>query len=140
MSDYSKAACDLKRRWDTSAAKGAHLMAFFESMRSALSREVERANSALDSEDLPNIEFKKENPIEIACVGSKCEIHLVSDLNMILVNFASRSGEKSLRFSIQECSDPPMAHEICHSAAAEEEFAPREVAAAVIEELIAGAP
>jgi hypothetical protein len=139
MSDYRKAASDMKARWNASAAKTAHLMAFFDSLRLSLSREVKRANSALTSEDLPEIELKDEGSIELTYVGAKCKIHIVSDLNMIHASYVSRSGDGSIRLSVLEKSDPPVASiteisEFCG------QIGPQEAAVAIIEKLLEVAP
>lgn len=153
MAEYQKAASALRKRWDASAAKAAHFLQFIDDLHSAISREVDVANSALRIEGLPEIELNAENPITLTLVGLKCRILLDMEEGTAVADFASsgilqsqrapyarRTGEKQIRFSVTEDSNPPSAKRVRASQGSQGDLSPDLVAKAIVEDLIAELP
>jgi len=140
MADYAKAASELKTRVD----KIADQVAFFESVRSNLFTELEKANSALAYENAPLIEFKQGWPdgpaIELACGNATCtvsqDIHAASIAAVVL----GQAGQTTVTFLILPDESPLAARRVSLTPDIEKKVGPAEIATAFVEALILGAP
>ena len=148
MADYAKAASELKARVD----KIADLVAFFESVRSNLFTETEKANSALAYENAPLIEFKQGWPdgpaIELACGNATCTVSQDIHVASIAAVVQGQAGQTTVTFLILADESTPtstpispvVARRVSLTPDIEEKVGPAEIAAAFVEALIQGAP
>lgn len=136
MADYANAASGLKARLDLRAKN----LAFFESVRSSLFVEVEKANSALIYEGVPTIEYREDTPLELICAGAIATVGLDIMTPAIATTIKNAAGEKSVTFFLQNDETSTYARRASLAPATEAKSTPEEIAAAIIEELIAEAP
>lgn len=157
MTDYGKAASELKSRLEAKAKREAELNAFIEAVRTSLFTEVEKANSALTYEGDPLIEFKQGGPdgptIVLTCGAATAKISLLApadpkvprdpkaaDDPSIVANIVSESGEKTVTYFILQRESPLRARRISLSPDEEQKIEPAEIASTIVEELINSAP
>lgn len=143
MADYFKAASEFKARLTAKATKAAELDGFFESVRSGIHEEIANANAYLARENAPKIEFKEgwpEGAIELVCATAIAKVTLDPDVPSIATVIAGEEAEKTVTFTLLHDQSPLKAQRVSLTPATEENVGPHEVAAAIVEELITGAP
>src|SRR5580658_6709049 len=98
MADYSKAASDLKARINAKVKRRLDLDAFFEELRTGLTKEVEKANAELTKAAAPKIEIQPasvgEPTIELRCNKATCNVSQNRTTPSIGAVVAGEAGEK----------------------------------------------
>ena len=144
MADYAKAASELKARLDAKAKKKADLDNFFEELKLSIAAEVKKANAELAGVDAPSVDFQEasvgETTIELRCRSANCKISQDRAVPSIAAVVQGESGEKSITFVILPDESPLTAQRVSLAPAIEPKTGPPEIAAILVEELIAGAP
>ncbi len=144
MADYAKAASELKSRLDAKTKKKNDLDTFFEGVKSNIIKEVGKANAELSAVKAPKIDIRQESPdeptIELACGIAICKISQDRSAPSIGSVIHGESGEKTVTFLILTGETPVKAQRVSLSPSTEPQVEPPEVAATIVEELIAGAP
>jgi len=144
MTNYSKAAIDLKARMDAKVKRRVDLSAFFEGLRTGLTKEVEKANVELIKEGAPKIEIQRasvgEPTIELRCGNATCNVSQDRSVPSIGAVVAGEAGEKTITYLILLEESPLNARRLGLTSEAGEKVDAVGLASAFVEELIAGAP
>jgi hypothetical protein len=144
MADYFKAASEFKARLNAKATRAAELDSFFEGVRTSLHEEIANANAYLARENAPKIDFKEGWPtgtaIELTCASATCKVSLDPDKPSIAGVVTGEEGEKTVTFLLLDDESPLKAQRVSLTPEIELKVGPPEVAASLVEELIAGAP
>jgi hypothetical protein len=144
MTDYAKAASDLKARLDAKFKRIADLNEFFESVRGSIATEVASANTELAEKCAPTIAIREEGvgepTIQLACQNAICKISQNRDVPSISAVITGESGETTLTFVILVDQSPVVGQQVSLAPATEPKLSPSEIAAKFVEALIAGAP
>jgi hypothetical protein len=113
-------------------------------VRQALMLEVEKANSALAYEELPLIAISTDVPVKLTCLGASCTVLLDEKDPAIAASITNEWGEKPVTFLIQPnpsvAGAPLTARRVSLTPDIEALVSPGQIAAVIVEELIAGAP
>src|ERR1700733_2550615 len=100
MTDYAKAASDLKARLNAKVKRRLDLTAFFEEVRTALSKEAAKANLELDKLNAPKIEIQQaslgEPTVELMCGEASCNVSQDRSAPSVGAVIAGESGEKTI--------------------------------------------
>lgn len=144
MAEYAKAASELKARLDAKAKRKQDLDDFFEELKTCLAEEVKKANAELKTVGAPSVDFQQasvgEPTIELRCRAANCKISQDRSAPSIAAIVKGESGEKSVTFLILPDESPLQAQRVSLAPASEPRIGPPEIAAILVEELIAGAP
>jgi hypothetical protein len=144
MVDYPKAAFELKARLNAKAKRKADLDAFFEGVRVNIVKEVEKANVELSRAGAPNVDLQQASPyehtMELICRSASCKISQDRSVPSIGAIVAGESGSKTITFLILVDESPVKARRMILDPDSAEKVDRDELAAAFVEELIAGAP
>jgi hypothetical protein len=144
MTDYAKAASDLKARLNAKVKRRLDLTAFFEEVRTALSKEVAKANLELGKESAPKIEIQQaslgEPTVELICGQASCNVSQDRSAPSVGAVIAGESGEKTITFLILVDESPIRARRLSLTPETEEKVDANLLAATFVEELIMGAP
>jgi hypothetical protein len=143
MADYAKAAADLKARIDAKIKKKADLTAFFESVRTSMGQEVEKANIELAANKAPEIYLREEGyeepTIELKCGSTICKVSQDRRVPSISAVVSGESGETTVTFIILTEETPFRAQRVSLAPAVEEKVGSDAIAATIVETLILGA-
>jgi hypothetical protein len=144
MTDYAKAASDLKARLDAKVKRRLDLTAFFEEVRVSLTKEVTQANVELIKAGAPKIDIQQaslgEPTIELVCDKASCHISQDRSAPSVGAVIVGESGEKTVTFLILVDESPLRARRLSLAPATEPKVDANELAATFVEELITGAP
>ncbi len=144
MTDYAKAASDLKARLNAKVKRRLDLTAFFEEVRVAISREVAKANLELAKENAPKLEIQQaslgEPTIELICDKARCNISQDRSTPSIGAVVTGEAGEKTITFLILLDETPLKVRRLSLTPQTEEKVDATGLAATFVEELITGAP
>jgi hypothetical protein len=144
MTDYTKAASDLKARLDAKVKRRLDLTAFFEEVRTALSKEAAKANLELEKQGAPKIDIQQaslgEPTIELVCGQARCNVSQDRSAPSVGAVVTGESGEKTITFLILVDESPIRARRLSLTPETEEKVDANLLAATFIEELITGAP
>lgn len=143
MVDYAKAAFDLKARINAKIKKKVDLTAFFESVRTSMGQEVEKANIELAANKAPEIHLREEGyeepTIELKCGSTICKVSQDRKVPSISAIVSGESGENTVTFIILTEETPFRAQRVSLAPQVEEKVGTDGIAAAIIEALILGA-
>jgi hypothetical protein len=143
MADYAKAAFDLKARINAKIKKKADLNAFFESVRTSMAKEVEKANIELSANKAPEIYLREEGyeepTIELKCGNTVCKISQDRRAPSISAIVSGELGETTVTFIILTEETPFQAQRVSLAPAVEEKVGTDAIAATIVEALIQGA-
>lgn len=143
MVDYAKAAFDLKARINAKIKRRADLNTFFESLRSSVRVEVDKANVELSAVKAPTIDLRQEGyeepTIELACGNTICKVSQDRTVPSVSAAVLSGSGEKTITFVILIEESPFTAQRVSLAPALEQKLGTDAIAATIVEELILGA-
>lgn len=144
MPDYARAASELKARLDAKAKKKSDLDNFFEELKLSIAEEVKKANLELASVGAPSVDFQQasvgEPTIELRCRTAHSKISQDRAAPSISAVVHGESGEKTITFLILVEESPLKAQRVSLAPAIEPKIGPSDIAATLVEELIAGAP
>lgn len=143
MVDYAKAAFDLKARINARIKKKADLTAFFESVRTSMGQEVEKANIELAANKAPEMYLREEGyeepTIELKCGSTICKVSQDRNVPSISAIVSGESGETSVTYLILVDETPLLAQRVSLAPAVEEKVGTDAIAATIVESLILGA-
>jgi hypothetical protein len=143
MVDYAKAAFDLKARINAKIKKKADLTAFFESVRTSMGQEVEKANVELAANRIPEIYLREEGyeepTIELKCGSTVCKVSQDRKVPSISASIFGEAGETTVTFIILTEETPFLAQRVSLAPAVEEKVGTDAIAATIVETLIQGA-
>jgi hypothetical protein len=144
MTDYAKAASELKARLDAKVKRKLDLTAFFEEVRAALTKEVAVANVELSKAGAPKVEIQPaslgEPTIELTCDKARCHVSQDRSAPSVGAAIIGESGEKTVTFLILIDESPLRARRLSLAPDTEPKIDANELAATFVEELITGAP
>jgi hypothetical protein len=144
MTDYAKAASDLKARLDAKVKRRLDLTAFFEEVRSNLTKEVAQANAELIKAGAPKIDIQQaslgEPTIELVCDKASCHVSQDRGAPSVGAVITGESGEKTVTFLILVDESPLRARRLSLAPDTEPKVDANALAATFVEELITGAP
>jgi|SRR5271168_2810850 len=155
MADYSKAASGLKARIDAKVKRRLDLDAFFEELRTGISKEVEKANAELTKEGAPKIEVQRasvgEPTIELRCNKATCDVSQDRSTPSIGAVVTGEAGEKTITYHVLLEESPLKARRLSPTSETgqkrlsltseiEGKVDVVQIASTFVEELISGAP
>jgi len=144
MADYAKAASEFKARLDAKAKKRRDLYAFFEDLKTSLGTEVALANAELAAAGAPAVVLQQasegEPTIDLVCGKAFCRISQDRSTPSIGGTVVGEAGESTITFLILTEESPLKASRVSLTPELEAKVGPAEIAATLVEALIAGAP
>jgi hypothetical protein len=144
MTDYAKAALELKGRLDAKTKRRVDLYAFFESLKASLIKEVKLANVELAREGAPLVSLQPasegEPTIEMTCGTSLCRISQDRAVPSVGAVITGESGSKTITFLIDLQELPLKSSRVSLTPEIEEKVEVSAVAAIFVEAVIMGAP